>query len=199
MRKPARITAALFLIVASLIGLATCGARYERVPAENLLIDDLSLFPTGWNIKSPPQAYRDPYILIDQGAVDWAGVGFAPPNARFGSPNASQLIWNFGSSLDAAWEFRRRFKPPESSFSIEELGGRTYQSAIADRFQLNCENRVVYEKSWTDCAGIGQYGEYISVFSAPIGDEYHMTPEDFVNILRAIDEHIAISLNAPTP
>lgn len=199
MKKPGATTIVLFLIVALLIGLTSCGARSIRVPAEDLLIDDLSPFPTGWTIESPPFSARDDlYILMDQGAIDFANVGFAPPNAQFGSPTSGQIVWNFGSSLEAAWKFRRRFQPFDSSFSIEQLGEWAYHSEVADRFRVYCTMRqqtfqMKIEGGRIDCEAIGQYGEYISVFSTPIGSEYNMTLEDFERILHAIDEKISTS------
>lgn len=205
MRKLHRITTILLLVATSLLGLTSCGARSERFPAVDLLIDDLSLFPSEWSIESPPFSARDRLdILMDQGAIDFADVGFAPPNAQFGSPTAGQIVRNFGSGPEAAWEFRRRFQPSDSSFSIEQLGEWSYQNKVADRFRLYCDIRestpqVKVEGGWTDCIAVGQYDEYISTFNSPVGSEYSMTLADFERILRAIDEKISASLDSHTP
>lgn len=205
MRKLAGITTVLIQAVALLIGLTSCGARSIRVPAEDLLIDDLSLFPTGWTVDLPPFSARDRLdILMDQGAIDFADVGFASPNAQFGSPTAGQIVRNFGSGSEAAREFRRRFQPSDSSFSIEQLGEWSYHNKVADRFRLYCDIRestpqVKVEGGWTDCIAVGQYGEYISTFNSPVGSEYNMSPADFERILRAIDEKISTSLDSHTP
>lgn len=205
MRKLAGITIALFQAVALLIGLTSCGARSIRVPAEDLLIDDLSLFPTGWTVDLPPFSARDRLdILMDQGAIDFADVGFASPDDHLDFLGANQVIWNFESSVEAVWEFRRRFRPPDSSFSIEQLGGAAYHSEVADRFRLYCTLQeltlqIKGEERWTACTAIGQYGEYISQFTAVVGNEYNMSPADFERILRAIDEKISTSLNSHTP
>ena len=205
MRKLGATTIALSLIVALLIGLTSCGARSIRAPAEDLLIDDLFLFPAGWTIKSPPFSARDNlHVLMDQGAIDFADVGFASPDGHLDFLGANQVIWNFGSSVEAVWEFRRRFRPPDPSFSIEQLGGAAYHSKVADRFRLYCTLQemtlqIKGEQRWTGCTAIGQYGEYISEFNAVVGNEYNMSPADFERILRAIDEKISASLDSHTP
>lgn len=182
------------------IGLAGCpGSSTIRVPAEDLLLDDLSVFPAGWSITSEPRSARHlPHVLQDQGAIDFADVEFAPPNGtqHWSRPTAAQIVWNFGNSLYATLEFYRRFRPSGPTLSKEELRGWSYHSEVADRFRLYCEvvepiPEVHIEGGWTSCEAVGQYREFISTFGTPIGVEYNMTMEDLERILKAIDERMA--------
>jgi len=110
--------------------------------------------------------------------------------------NAGQIVWNFGNSLDATLEFYKRFRPSGPTLSKEELEGWSYHSEVADRFRLYCKvvepiPEAHIEGGWTRCVAVGQYREFISTFSTPIGAEYNMTTEDLERILEAIDEHMA--------
>lgn len=198
MRKFLAIYILILLVI--FIGWMSCtGSRTIRVPAEDLLIDDLSVFPAGWSITSGPfSAWHLPYVLIDQGAIDFADVEFAPSDRtrRWSLPTAAQILWNFGDSLNATLEFYRRFRPSDPILSKEELGGWSYHSEVADRFQLYCEvvepiPEAHFEGGWISCVAVGQYGEFVSRFGTPIGAEYNMTTEDLERILKAIDERMA--------
>lgn len=192
----------ILILLASLLCIGLVGfpaSSTIRVPAEDLLLDDLSVFPVGWSITSEPFSARHlPHVLQDQWAIDFADVGFAPPDGTklWSLLNASQIVWNFGNSLDATLEFYRRFRPSGPTLSREELEGWSYHSEVADRFRLYCEvvepiPKAHIEGGWTRCVAVGQYREFISTFSTPIGVEYNMTTEDLEHILEAIDERMA--------
>ena len=190
----------ILILPVMFIGLVSCtGSPTIRVPAEDLLIDDLSVFPAGWSITSGPFSARHlPHVLQDQGAIDFADIEFAPSNRTqpWSLPTAAQIVWNFGDSLNATLEFYRRFRPSGPILSKEEMGGWSYHSKVANRFQLYCEvvepiPEAHIEGGWISCVAIGQYGEFISLFSTPIGAEYNMTTEDLERILKAIDERMA--------
>ena len=193
------LTVCILILLVTSIGWVSCtGSSTIRVPAEDLLIDDLSVFPAGWSITSGPFSARHlPHVLQDQGAIDFADIQFAPSNRT--QRTAVQIVWNFGYRLNATLEFYRfyrRFRPSGPILSKEEMGGWSYHSEVANRFQLYCEvvepiPEAHIEGGWISCVAIGQYGEFISLFSTPIGAEYNMTTEDLERILEAIDERIA--------
>lgn len=173
--------------------------------AKNLLID-LSAFPEGWSEESRFSAYNDHYVLQDQNASDWAGVSFAPISTEDNRlyQDADQMVWDFGLSLGAAWEFYHRFQGLPTALTPIELPKEAYTSKVADRFQLICGvvpsgPEFEIKDGWIVCSAVGQYGRFISTFSAPVGNEYDLTFDDLWNILKTIDDRMACQVKNRCP
>jgi len=190
MSRDCHVLKTLFLI-AVIVCLTNCtSADRPTLEAEELLVV-LSVFPSEWTVRSEKWSARDkPFVLQDQDASEFVGIGFAPPDWEFGSRVSSgHVIWNFGSSSYARSKFSDRFMPDD----LDAKGyfkALDYTSKVADRFGLYC--RIVevslLEDSWINCIAVGQYGSLISVFNAPIGAEFNFTEDDFKEILVTIDQ-----------
>lgn len=187
--------------------------RASAPHASELLISTAAL-PDGWSVDLGPFSERkNLHVLKDQEAVDFAGVSFAPPKYSFASdPTAGQLVWNFGSSFDATIKFYTRFHRSSKARYQKTPNSWDYRSDVADRNRMVCRIADTVAENvtnkWTECTVITQYGEFISTFTAPIGDEYNMTLDDLKQIQAAIDEQyerakrsssrlsIAVSINS---
>jgi hypothetical protein len=183
------------------------GAQQKLVPAaEELLIDPADV-PSSWVVKEVAtwQIWgEDSNVLMDQGAVDWAWIIFVTPDddqPSYRQAAVRQVVWNFGGTVWSWLEFRERMLPKESSYmSPVELPDWSYQSNVADQFQLLCgivnpSELRQDEGGWLHCFAYGRYDRYLSEFSARIGEEYGMTLDDFRKIVEVIDERMAEQLH----
>ena len=197
----------LIIVISGCAGLWLLRMTTSRTTgqAKDLLIE-LSAFPEEWSEKSRVSAHNDYYVLQDQNASDWSGVRFTPIGTEddWLYQHADQMVWDFGLSLGAAWEFYHRFQGLPTALTPIELPKEAYTSNVADRFQLVCgvvppDPELEIEGGWTVCQAIGQYGRFISTFSTPVGNEYDLTFDDLWNILKTIDDRMACQVNGRCP
>lgn len=70
----------------------------------------------------------------------------------------------------------------------------SYQSPVADQFQIKCMQVQVGGVPTSSCRVIGQYGDMISVLYANVFEDQWFTWEDMERVLKAIDERMAAEI-----
>ncbi len=149
--------------------------------AHELLIDETT-FPLGWYAESPFELAGPTVGKAEE--YERVGRSFYDHGNR-----AIQKIYRYGSDKQATQQFHQRrgqiFKSDQFTsewITPEEL---TYQSSFADQFHLACATRSKYI-----CQALGQYEEYIIVFSIDMIPYTNITYADLERILQAIDERM---------
>jgi hypothetical protein len=134
-------------------------------PARNFSIEELLLdtaaFPRSWSQETPVQEW--PYEVVPDAVEENRHVQFNGSNAR-----ATHSIYRFTDEKAAdKGFFYPWFNDADRISSWETPEWITFNSHLADRFILECADfeggyPVTISKL---CLAVGQYGEFISVFS----------------------------------
>jgi hypothetical protein len=171
----------------------------QPVPAVDLLVDS-GAFPAGWSASSGPTSFASNVaILAEQGATDCAGISVRPPGVSDPQPweMASQYVWSFGTDFQAYLELlSARFRPP-NRITREPVLSPEYHSQTASSFRLVCgalqssEGEGNFAGGRAVCYAVGQYGHYVSEFTAPLGGASGLSPEEFGAVLAAIDHQMS--------
>jgi hypothetical protein len=170
-------------------------ARDDTPDILNLVLDDASTLPEGWELIIGP--IRPPEGKYIEGEREAASAHFERVE---GHPIATHRVMRYPNALRAA----------EIYFTTDEFARHrnvrtpwrqpadwSYESAGADRLRFACaEIELKGWRRYVRCTAVAQYGEYVSVFTAPMSP-YFMKVKDFEPILRAIDERVLLHLGDP--
>ena len=161
----------------------------ERDFAIEYLLLDLSVFPEGWyvNRSAGPTPSGDGAILAED-SIEISYKANGP--VLF---TAMQEVYRFRSVEWAAQEYRDQLpilfnNNSAAMLTTWELPNELpYQSLAAAQSHFACGQSEITNQ-W-GCRFLGQYDEYLVIFSTFIGEE--MTYTDLDQILKAIDERMA--------
>jgi hypothetical protein len=161
---------------------------------EELLLDE-SAFPEGWRALTP----SDPDRRI---AAEQLGRHLLTEKCHPLMVGATHDVYRFyGGASAAAEEYPEQvafwFSPNLGDWSVHpEL---SYESAVADQYRFGCYLHKDFHNR--HCRGLGQYEEYIVVFSAKLDPDHPecLSYTDLEKILIAIDEGMALYLGKDIP
>jgi hypothetical protein len=161
---------------------------------EELLLDE-SAFPEGWRALTP----SDPDRRIP---AEQLGRHLLPSRCHPLMVGATHDVYRFyGGASSAAEEY-----PEELGFWFSRNWGDwgispelSYGSAVADQYRFGCYLDEEFHN--IHCRGLGQYEEYIVVFSAKLDPDHPecLSYTDLEKILIAIDEKMAPYLGKDMP
>jgi hypothetical protein len=188
-------------IMGMLLTIAACSQPVPPAPERGFSVDALLIderdFPARWSDQGP--AGPTP-------SVDGAIFASESIQQRFTADAADLFsalheVYRFRSSYRAKKEYQKQLPILYNSRSIAVLTPweppteLPYQSSVADESHFACSRSGI--TGFWDCMFMGQYEEYLVVFSTRVGD--HMGYADLERLLRAIDERMRTYLaeNAP--
>jgi hypothetical protein len=161
--------------------------RTQPVDIYDLLVD-VSAFPQGWYIESgPSHPPQGKYLRGETESLFLQFIGL--------EGDAMHIVCRYDNDLQATISFHvdDEFAKREAVVTPWAIPqGWSYESQVADRFKFACAELVILSR-FRNCTAVAQYDEYISIFSTHMSSEY-MTLEDLQNILKAIDENMALYL-----
>jgi hypothetical protein len=157
------------------------------------LLADVADMPPGWYVLSGPSPVprKLDFDSIESGDIQFQRGSYYT--------TAVHEVLRYQNS-QAAWLYLRGVEGVNfASLSPVEWTspqGWTYKSLVADDFQFACapSDKVMDDPDFagmTDCNAVARYGEFISVFSAPVSKDL-MSFSDVERVLRAIDARMAI-------
>ena len=155
---------------------------------DQLLLDE-SVFPAGWRASGPPSS-----ALEGRGQVDDLMIEI---RCLAGSSHALHDIYRYEDERAARRRFRRYsdFSSAERITPWETPADLDYESRAAERFRFACADfRAHPAGQYTVCQAMGQYNEFISIFSISFFRENMancMAWSDLEQILETIDERMA--------
>jgi hypothetical protein len=187
-----------FLLLFSVLMLCTvagCSAtptpKVRDFRIDDLLID-LSIFPSGWYVDSPPSHTTDSKGQVDGRYIQFRSEGFV---AR-----SMHTVYQYRDSRTAAYWYREYlpFGSAERLTSWEVPSELPYESKVAAQFRFACadfrQNPGDDSERLRACLAAGQYDEYVSIFSISMSPDdmaEHIPYSYLERILKAIDERMA--------
>jgi len=178
----------IHVVLLLVLSIATVACQPQYPPIEELLID-ISVFPEGWieDVEGPGPDPSAPWGGIR--SVERTTLFFHSPTA-----GAQENIERYKSNSMARDEFARRLRivfqdhPDYGPYRApDEL---SYTSLIAEQYFFACVYADNYPFPFYGCQYLTQYGPYVVYFHAGWNlDE--MDPQEFENILKAIDKKMA--------
>lgn len=191
--------AALLIIVALTTSCVVASiwpkTRAGPVNMSDLMID-VSAFPPDWHPSFEPCPIP---VRFHRGERESLYVEFNCGNLEPGLVGARHEVFRYRNELDGFIAFYSDFAGRE----FPDLGEQmitpwtvpeewSYESSVADRFRFACAEIDVLGRHLR-CHAVGQYDEFISVFSARVSPEC-LTLGSVEQVLRAIDERMALYL-----
>jgi hypothetical protein len=159
---------------------------------------EASAFPEGWDLELPPHPYDLPGRVLPGNAQEGISVSLRREGS---SARANHRLLRYQSEQQAAKEYRRQ--QAGEFFSAGRLtpweipAGLSYNSPLANQYRLACAD-ITAAHQFRVCIAMGQYGNYLSVFSTWVSPEF-MTYADLERLLRGIDERMTHCLGKSLP
>lgn len=191
--KPVRML--LFPICVMMLLVTGCWQPEPPAPERDFTLEelllDLSVFPEGWEVSSPPgpTPSGDGAIFADESIAIW--FRFRPDPSTLLA--ACHEVYRFRWANRAAREFRKQQPILFNSQSIALLtpwevpDELPYRSLFAEQSHFACAKSGITNK-W-GCRFMGQYEEYLVIFSTTMGER--MSYRDLELILQTIDKRMA--------
>jgi hypothetical protein len=152
------------------------------------LLLDVSVFPAGWRVSGPPSP-----ALEGRGQVDDLSIEF---RCVAGSSHALHDIYRYEDEQAARRRYRRYwdFGSADRITAWKVPSELDYESRVAERFRFACADFRGYPtERFTVCQAMGQYNEFIAVFSVsfvPDNMPACMTWSELQRILKTMDERM---------
>jgi hypothetical protein len=157
------------------------------------LLTDVTDMPAGWHVLAGPSPVPR---KLDFDAMESGQIQFQRGSYY---PIATHEVFRYYNSLAARADLSSvqtvKFASPFFRVEWATPPGWSYKSPIAEDFRFACAptDEVMGDPDFaglTDCSSVARYGEFISVFYAPVSKDM-MSFGDIERVLRAIDSKMA--------
>lgn len=170
--------------------LATPTSSIRDFEIDELLID-LSAFPSGWYVDWSPSYTSD--------SRDGRFTQFRTHSEGFEARAIHTIHRHRDNQAAAYWyDENQPFGDAERLTPWEIPSELPYETKVANQFRFACadfrQNPDDDSEQFKNCVAIGQYAEYVSIFSISMSPDYlaeHMSYPDLGHVLEVIDERMA--------